>query len=190
MRSAGRPLHIASLLTLTLLFGLGSAGCAGDDGGDDAGASLRAEATLAELGGSGVAGTVDFKAVDGGVEITATISGLPPGMKHGFHIHEKGDCSAADGTSAGGHLNPEGVDHGAPGDDPSHAGDLGNLNADDAGAASYSFVSSKLSLGDGGPADVVGRAVIVHAGVDDLMTQPTGDAGGRIACAVIILPND
>jgi len=151
---------------------------------DQAAAKPKAIAVLSDLGGSGVKGTVELHAVDTGVKISAEIRGLTPNARHGFHVHEKGDCSAPDGSSAGGHFNPAGVDHGDPGAG-SHAGDLGNLESDADGRSSYSYTSTTLTLGDGGPNDVVGRALIVHEGADDLKSQPTGDAGGRSACAVI-----
>ncbi|MFN7964988.1 MAG: superoxide dismutase family protein [Acidobacteriota bacterium] len=143
----------------------------------------KARATLQALGNSGVSGTFLFEGnKDGSVRIRAEIDGLTPG-KHGFHIHEFGDCSAADGASAGGHFNPSGHEHGAPGS-TSHAGDYGNLEADAKGHASLNVVSTSISL-DQGVHGVVGRSVIVHASEDDMKTQPTGNSGGRIACAVI-----
>lgn len=119
------------------------------------------------------------------VHITGTVTGLTEGL-HGFHIHETGDCSAPDATSAGGHFAPEGHPHGSP-DDPEqrhHSGDFGNIDADAQGVARVDLWSS-LPLLTMGPQYVVGRAFIVHAGKDDLRSQPSGDAGGRVACGVI-----
>jgi Cu-Zn family superoxide dismutase len=122
--------------------------------------------------------------VDGGVQIVADLEGLEPG-KHGFHIHENGDCSAPDAESAGGHFNPDGSPHGAP-DNPAsqrHVGDLGNVEADADGKAHYERTDQIISME--GDNSIVGKAVIVHAQSDDLQTQPTGGAGPRLACGVI-----
>jgi Cu-Zn family superoxide dismutase len=142
-------------------------------------------ATVQPLGGSAVKGFVLFTPRDHGVEINADISGLTPG-KHGFHIHEFGDCSAPDGGSAGPHFNPEGTPHGAPGAAASHAGDYGNLEADASGHAVLKYVSHRITL-DQSATGVLGRSVIVHEKADDMTTQPTGAAGGRIGCGVIIV---
>jgi Cu-Zn family superoxide dismutase len=142
----------------------------------------RAVAQLHPLEGSGVSGTVTFAQVEGGVKVSAKLSGLTPGA-HGFHIHEFGDCSAPDGTSAGGHFNPTGEPHGAPTDAHRHAGDMGNITAAADGTASLEYVDSHVSFD--GATSILGRGVIVHAKADDLKTQPTGNAGGRVACGVI-----
>jgi superoxide dismutase, Cu-Zn family len=142
-------------------------------------------ATVQPLGSSAVKGFVLFTPLDHGVEINADITGLAPGS-HGFHIHEFGDCSAADGSSAGPHFNPEGMPHGAPGAEASHAGDYGNLEADADGRATLKLVSHRITL-DRSVTGVLGRSVIVHETADDLATQPTGAAGGRIGCGVIIV---
>ncbi|UCF40674.1 MAG: superoxide dismutase family protein [Gemmatimonadota bacterium] len=142
----------------------------------------RAVAVLYPTAGSEVRGTVTFVATDSGILVRADLTGLPPG-EHGIHIHELGDCSAPDGTSAGGHFNPDDSPHGAPDDQSRHVGDLGNLTADDAGLARYERTDARIALG--GHHSIVGRAVIVHAGADDLVSQPTGSAGARAACGVI-----
>lgn len=144
----------------------------------------HAVAKLQPTAGNQTAGTVTFEAMGGKVRVTAELKGLPPGL-HGFHIHEYGDCSAADGTSAGGHFNPAGTMHGAP-DNPAdrrHVGDLGNLQAREDGTAHYDREDAVISLE--GPDSIVGKAVIVHARADDLTSQPTGAAGPRLACGVI-----
>lgn len=150
-----------------------------------AAASRSATATLAPASGSSVSGTIQFREVDGGVEVTANVEGLTPG-DHGWHVHEKGDCSAPDATSAGGHFNPGGHPHGAPDADHRHEGDFGNLTAGGDGKATKTFVMKGISLGDGATS-VVGRGFIVHEKADDLTTQPTGNAGGRVACGVITI---
>lgn len=158
------------------------------DSNSDVAHHAKARAVLQALGTSGVSGTFTFEAAqDGSVRIRAEVDGLTPG-RHGFHIHEFGDCSAPDGASAGGHFNPSGHAHGAPGP-ASHAGDYGNLDANAKGHASLSVTSTSISL-DQGAQGIVGRSVIVHAGEDDLKTQPTGNSGGRIACTVIEMSGD
>jgi Cu-Zn family superoxide dismutase len=130
-------------------------------------------------GNDKVQGWVKFTQTKGGVEITAEVKGLTPG-KHGFHIHEFGDLTSADGSSAGGHFNPTGEEHGAPDDDHRHVGDLGNIEAKSNGTATYSYTDDHLDLHT-----IFGRAVVVHAGEDDLKSQPSGDAGARVAVGVI-----
>lgn len=130
-----------------------------------------------------VQGRVEFKKVDGGVLITGEVSGLAPG-KHGFHIHEFGDCSSADGSSAGGHFNPTHSKHGGPDHADRHAGDLGNIVANEFGVGVYSRVDTMIQLN--GPNTIVGHSLIVHSLPDDYTTQPTGNAGGRLACGVIV----
>lgn len=146
----------------------------------------KAIAKLSPTEGNQVEGTVIFEAMEGGIHVSAKVTGLTPG-NHGFHIHENGDCSAPDGTSAGGHFNPAGVDHGGPDGEPHHAGDMGNLEADEDGVAEYHAMLSGISLEETNPAYIVGRGVIVHASEDDLQSQPTGAAGARLACGVIEL---
>lgn len=147
-------------------------------GGDPA----DAIAILLPTQGSNVTGVVKFTKVDGGVRVEAHVEGLTPGV-HGFHVHEYGDLSAPDGTSAGGHFNPQGHDHGAPDGDKRHVGDLGNLEADEDGHAHYDRVDSELALS--GAHSIIGRGIVVHEKADDLKSQPTGDAGGRVAVGVI-----
>ena len=120
------------------------------------------------------------------VVVRARVSGLAPNREHGFHVHEKGDCSAPDASSAGEHLNPQGKLHGAPHADH-HAGDLPSLKADAAGVAATSFEVKGTLLG-AGAADLMGKALVVHADPDDYMTQPSGNSGKRIACGVIASP--
>lgn len=127
-------------------------------------------------------GMVTFTKSADSVQVVADVSGLTPG-KHGFHIHEFGDCSAPDATSAGGHFNPTHKPHGAPDADEHHAGDLGNLEADSSGKAHLELTDKTLKLS--GDNSVLGLAVIVHAKEDDLKSQPVGNAGGRLACGVI-----
>lgn len=145
----------------------------------------RAVAHLRPTAGNKVAGTVEFTKLDKGIQITATVTGLAPGSQHGFHIHQIGDCSAPDGSSAGGHFASQGSMHSGPDAKRGkrHEGDLGNLVADTDGNAKYEHVDTIIALL--GRQSILGRGVIVHADVDDLHTQPTGNAGSRVACGVI-----
>lgn len=134
--------------------------------------------------GHTASGTVRFITVPNGVRVIAEITGLSPNGVHGFHVHEWGDCSAPDATSAGSHYNPDGHPHGGPHDTVRHAGDFGNLQADAQGNAKLDMVFDNISVA-GIRNPVIGRSVIVHVKADDLKSQPTGDAGGRIGCGVI-----
>jgi Cu-Zn family superoxide dismutase len=148
-----------------------------------AGDSHSAIAILKPTQGNDVKGTVKFDEKNGKTRIVANVTGLKPGQ-HGFHIHEKGDCSAPDATSAGGHFNPDGKKHGAPDSPEHHAGDLGNVTADAKGKAHLDRTVDFITVGDGAHS-VAGKAVIVHIQVDDLQSQPVGNAGARVACGVI-----
>lgn len=145
--------------------------------------SPAATASLAPTKNNQVAGTVSFVQRGNTVTVEARVTGLSPGL-HGFHIHEKGDCRAADASSAGGHFNPGGVPHAGPDSATRHAGDLGNITADANGTAVYKAQVTGISLG-AGEDSIIGRAVIVHANADDLKTQPAGNAGPRLACGLI-----
>lgn len=147
-----------------------------------AAAPTKAVAVLAPTKDSTVKGTLTFTRSVSGVAVTGEISGLKPGT-HGFHIHEFGDCSAPDGASAGGHFNPTGQPHAAPSADARHVGDLGNIEAGADGVAKLAVNDTKLALE--GESSILGRGVIVHTNADDLKTQPTGNAGGRLACGVV-----
>ena len=142
----------------------------------------KAVCVLHPTEGNQVYGTVTFTKADSGMHVVAEVHGLTEG-KHGFHIHQYGDCTAADGKSAGGHFNPEGVNHGGPNDAVRHVGDLGNITADAEGNATLDMTDNMLSFS--GKHSIIGRGIIVHAGEDDLTSQPTGNAGGRVACGVI-----
>lgn len=143
----------------------------------------KAVCVLTGTEGNKVHGTITFTQQADGVLIEAHLMGLPASSKHGFHIHEFGDVSSKDGTAAGGHFNPGGHAHGAPDGDARHVGDLGNIESDANGHAMYKRLDKSVELN--GPHCVLGRGVIVHAAVDDLTTQPTGNAGARIAQGVI-----
>jgi Cu-Zn family superoxide dismutase len=132
--------------------------------------------------GGEASGVVTFTKVEGGVRVEAEIRGLAPG-EHGFHIHEFGDPSSPDAMSAGGHFNPDKSDHGAMTSAKRHVGDLGNITASARGVAKLDVVDPTLAFA--GAHNILGRGLIVHEKADDLKTQPTGNAGGRIAVGVI-----
>jgi Cu-Zn family superoxide dismutase len=135
---------------------------------------------------SSVSGTATFVEKKGTVTFVAKLTGLKPGI-HAIHIHEKSDCSAADGSSAGGHWNPTFKKHGKWGVGEYHRGDIGNFIADEKGNGTITFSTDEWSIGGSDPSeDILGKGLIVHAGADDFTTQPTGNAGGRIACSAII----
>ena len=174
--------HILVPMAAALL----AAGCAQMGGGPPgAAAGAKASAQLAPTTGNTARGTATFTQVGDKVRVAVQLSGLKPNAEHGFHVHEKGDCSSGDGMSAGGHYNPAGKPHG---DHRSggerHAGDLPNLRADGYGNASATFETGGITVG-GGNADVIGKGLIVHRDPDDYKSQPAGNAGPRIACAVI-----
>ncbi len=198
-RNASRIAGVGSLIALALgMYGYQSTGwnaaaladglIPGDVTGKAVGkpvytnTSARAVAVLHPTKGSKVRGTVTFRREASGILIVARVTGLKPG-KHGFHVHEKGDCSAHDAKSAGGHFNPTNMPHGSPHDSQRHAGDFGNLTADRSGKAHYNRVDTMIAFE--GAKSIIGRAVIVHAKADDLRSQPSGDAGDRLACGVI-----
>lgn len=156
-----------------------AAGCATKPAGP------QATATLSATSGSSVSGVVHLNELaDGSVEVHAVISGVPQGV-HGFHVHDKGDCGD-NGNAAGGHFNPAATAHGAPEMDPHHAGDFGNVTADSYGKVETRFTTRSITV-SAGANSAVGHAIILHANPDDLKTQPTGNAGARIACGVVTL---
>jgi Cu-Zn family superoxide dismutase len=148
-------------------------------------AGPMATAKLEPTKGNSVSGSVRFTQHGDKVIVSGEVAGLAPNSEHGFHIHDKGDCSSGDGMSTGGHFNPTGKAHGAHEQSEHHAGDLVSLKADAAGVAKFSFESSSITVGDG-PTDVLGHGLIVHRDADDFKTQPTGNSGPRVACAVIV----
>jgi Cu-Zn family superoxide dismutase len=146
--------------------------------------AAKATATIESKSGSKVTGKATFTELpSGGTKVEVWIENATPGS-HGLHIHEKGDCSAPDATSAGGHFNPGGMPHAGPTDTQRHAGDFGNITIESNGTGHLELVSDLLTVRPG-PNSVVGKAVIFHEKTDDLKTQPTGNAGGRWACGVV-----
>ncbi len=146
-------------------------------------APLKAIAMLYPTAGNNVKGMVTFTEEADGVQVHAEITGLTPG-NHGFHVHEFGDCSAGDASSAGAHFNPTGKPHAGPDETERHVGDMGNVEADASGKATLDYLDHQISLTND-KQSVIGRSVVVHAKADDLKSQPAGDSGARIACGVI-----
>jgi Cu-Zn family superoxide dismutase len=145
---------------------------------------LRATAQLKPTKGSKTIGEATFEQVGDKVRVVVNVQGLKPGQEHGLHIHEVGDCSSGDGMSTKGHFNPYNKPHGPQGSAERHAGDLPPLKANKAGHANIQADLDVITLAPG-PANIIGRGLIVHADPDDYKTQPTGNAGARIACGVI-----
>jgi Cu-Zn family superoxide dismutase len=166
---------------LVIPFALVFAACAHSKG-------PMATATLDPTSGSTAKGVVHFQSAgDDGVEVVADLTGVPPGV-HGFHVHEKGDCGN-NAANAGGHFNPTGMVHGAPDAVSHHAGDFGNVTADDKGEVHARFTTHSITINTG-TNGVVGHAIVLHGNPDDLTSQPAGNAGPRIACGVATLMGD
>ena len=145
----------------------------------------QATAELQPTEGSSVKGKINFvQHTHGMVKVSGQVSGLKPNAEHGFHIHETGDCSSPDASSAGGHFNPGNAAHGKHGQGTRHAGDLPNLRANANGMAIVQYETAQISLGRGN-ANIADRALVVHAQPDDFVSQPAGNAGARVACGVI-----
>jgi len=146
--------------------------------------SLRATAQLQPTKGNKTFGEATFEQVGNKVRVVVFVQGLKPGQEHGLHIHEAGDCSSGDGMSTKGHFNPFGKPHAHYGSAERHAGDLPPLKANKSGRANVQIDLDIITVTPG-PASIIGRGLIVHADPDDYKTQPTGNAGARIACGVI-----
>lgn len=183
-----RAIRVFALGAMTLL---GVASCGGAETCKDAkdarceSAPVRARGTFMPKAGGSLSGTVELVQRGGVVTLIADLKGAPPGP-HGVHIHETGDCSAPDFSSAGGHFNPTGAPHACPPTVPRHAGDLGNTVIDADGKGHVQIETDLFTLTPG-ERSVVGRALILHHDADDCAGQPTGHSGDRIACAVIRL---
>jgi Cu-Zn family superoxide dismutase len=169
-----RPLAAFTIITAAAL-----AGCATPPA-----PKVMAMATLSPTAGNTASGMVHFTQQGAKVLVSGEVRGLKPNADHGFHVHERGDCSSADGMSAGGHFNPTGAPHGNHDAGEHHAGDLRMLAADANGVAKFNYESSTISVGSGAT-DIVGKGLIVHKDPDDFKTQPTGNSGARLACGVI-----
>ena len=148
--------------------------------------SKQAMAAIGSASGSNVAGTAIFTQHGDTITLVVEIQNASPGL-HAVHIHQKGDCSAADGTSAGGHWNPTNVAHGTWGEGEFHLGDIGNVTVSKDGTGRIEVTTDLWEMGTGSNVDIVGKSVIVHAGADDFTSQPSGAAGARIGCGAIAL---
>lgn len=184
-----RAARLAAPAALALLLGA----CAGSGSGPGmrmgmgSGSAPGVKAMLAPTGAitpNPTTGMVTFVPLEHGVRVAGEVRGLVPGSEHGFHIHEKGDCGN-NGEAAGGHFNPAGGTHGKYGTPGSHAGELPSLVADSSGVARFQVDAHSISLTDGAANNVIGRALVVHRDRDDLVSQPSGNSGPRIACVVI-----
>lgn len=179
---------VGSFLLLSVACGpkkTGDTGSTSAGGGTANNAMKKAMGKIESKSGSKVTGEAWFNSADTGkVVLTVKISGATPG-EHAVHLHEKGDCSAPDAASAGGHWNPTSMPHGAPDAAQHHAGDYGNIKVGADGTGSMNLSIAGLTVDSAPATGVVGRALIVHEKADDMTTQPTGNAGGRVGCAVI-----
>ncbi len=155
------------------------------EAGAESGKAETATIVLKPTQGNQVSGELKAKREPSGVRLQGTLTGFPAQGAHGFHVHEKGDCSAPDAKSAGEHFNPQASVHGKEAAAQHHLGDIDNLTADSSGKASVDVVIPNVTLGDGSSTDIMGKSVIVHAAPDDYKTQPSGGSGARIACGVI-----
>ncbi len=143
----------------------------------------KAVAVIHSINDSEVAGVAYFEKVETGVHVRAEVTGLS-GEKHGFHIHTFGDCTADDGTSTGGHFNPDGMEHGSPDMLQRHMGAMGNLEVNEQGIGIRDYIDQVIDINE-----IIGRGIIVHGGEDDLVSQPSGASGPRIGCGVIGIQN-
>ncbi|MXY99876.1 superoxide dismutase family protein [Candidatus Poribacteria bacterium] len=146
----------------------------------------QAHAMIGSSNDSGVTGMAVFTQNGDEITLVIEVQGASPGL-HAVHIHANGDCSAPDGTSAGGHWNPTGVAHGKWGEGEFHLGDIGNITVGEDGTGSITLTTDLWEIGTGSDVDVVGKGIILHAGADDFVSQPSGAAGARIGCGVIVL---
>jgi superoxide dismutase, Cu-Zn family len=146
---------------------------------------IKAEVVLEPTEGNETEGQLELGPAEEGVQLVGSVTGLRPAGVHGIHIHETGDCSAPDASSAGEHFNPHGARHGRAYHGEHHVGDMDNIKADNDGEAGVERTIAGATLGDGADTDVAGKAVVIHSGPDDYRSQPDGNAGDRIACGVI-----
>ena len=150
--------------------------------------SKQAMASIGSASGSNLTGIAVFTQNGDTITLVVEIENASPGI-HAVHIHEKGDCSAPDGTSAGGHWNPTNVPHGTWGEGEFHLGDIGNVTVGEDGIGRIELTTNLWKMGTGSDVDIIGRGIIVHADPDDFTSQPTGNAGARIGCGAIKLAN-
>jgi Cu-Zn family superoxide dismutase len=149
----------------------------------------EAVAQIAPTQGNTVTGSLALSPSSAGVHISGSIQGLKPDAEFGFHVHEKGDCSAPDGSSAGGHFNPTQAQHGNPTGAAHHTGDMANIRSNAEGVAQVDTTAAGTTLHGDPNTDLMGKAIVVHESPDDYTTQPSGNSGKRIACGVIAAPS-
>ncbi len=173
------------LTTLTLFLLIGCADYENESHNDTSNSVTHNEYVVVvhPTEGNEVNGVIRFLKEDDGVRVVAEVHGLDPNSRHGFHIHEFGDCTAPDATSAGGHFDPHDEPHAGPDADERHVGDMGNLEADGDGVAEMNYLDTVISFEGAG--NILGRGLVIHADEDDLESQPTGDAGPRLGCGVV-----
>jgi len=148
--------------------------------------SLMGIAKMESKSGSNVQGTIVLtQDKEDHVTLRIDLTGFEPNTTHAFHVHANGDCSDEGAASAGPHFNPAGNRHGGPDHENRHAGDMGNLEADEKGEVHTQRTNAMINLLPDNPNSAIGKSIIVHLGVDDFETQPTGNAGARITCGVI-----
>jgi Cu-Zn family superoxide dismutase len=177
----------ASILTLLVGVSIVLASCDGSKKKETASTpSKQATAAIGSASGSEVTGTAVFKQSGDTIVLTVDIQNAVTGV-HAVHIHESGDCSSPDGKSAGGHWNPTDVPHGKWGEGEFHLGDIGNMTVGEDGTGKIELTTDQWEMGTGSIRDIVGKGIIVHAGVDDFTSQPSGAAGARIGCGAIVL---
>jgi superoxide dismutase, Cu-Zn family len=185
-----KQLFLFGISTATLIALSGCQSRVDSDSAAAAGISLAASARamMKPTANNATSGELRFEVDNGAIRMFGPISGLKANSQHAIHVHEKGDCSAPDATSAGAHFNPDNAAHGdRRSSAPHHAGDMPNISSDATGNAAVDIRLENIELSGGGARDIANRAVIIHANPDDYTTQPTGNAGGRIACGVIEL---
>lgn len=176
-----------TLLSLVVIVSISLASCAVmQKMGIGTEPSKQAIAALGSASDSSVTGTATFTQNGDTITLVVDIQNVSPGL-HAVHIHEKGDCSAPDGKSAGGHWNPTNVAHGKWGEGEFHLGDIGNLTVGEDGMGRIELTTDLWEMGTGSDIDIVGKGFIIHAGADDFTSQPSGAAGARIGCGVIAL---
>lgn len=180
--------HATTLAVFATLF---VAGCTSTPRAPEAAAptpqstAARAQANLAAASGSLVSGRIELLPMGDGVHLRGTVGGFQPNSVHAIHVHEKGDCSAADASSAGPHFNPANSAHGRANTSTHHAGDMDNITAGADGTVPIDIHLSGVTLGGGAANDIADRALVVHAAADDYTSQPAGNSGARVACGVI-----
>ncbi|OGR84995.1 MAG: hypothetical protein A2901_06000 [Elusimicrobia bacterium RIFCSPLOWO2_01_FULL_54_10] len=148
-------------------------------------ADIMARAELSHTEGQTAGGVVNFDEIKGHVRVSGKLTGLSANSVHAIHIHDNGDCSGPKAEAAGAHFNPAGKRHGGPNSDEHHSGDMGNIRTNKQGIAEFSFITTEFSLTGGATSQIINRSMVLHKKEDDLVSQPAGNSGSRIACGII-----